>query len=85
MEKDNKVILVNQKNLTITGIKKVLAVSETSISLLLETSTMHILGEKMEVKKLDVESGLLEVEGKITNIKYLGAKEKTNLFKRIFK
>ena len=39
MEKDNKVILVNQKNLTIIGIKKVLAVSETSISLLLETST----------------------------------------------
>lgn len=85
MEKNDKLILINQKDLTITGIKKVLAVSETSISLLLESSTMHISGEKMEVKKIDVESGVLEVEGKIICIKYLTAKEKLNLFRKIFK
>lgn len=82
---DNKLTLVNQKDLTIAGIKKVLAVSQTSITLFLESTNVNILGEGMEVKKLDVEAGLLEVEGKITNIKYLAAKEKLSLLKRIFK
>lgn len=85
MEKDNKLILINRSNLTITGIKKVLTVSETNISLLLENTSMNIFGEKMEVKRLDVESGILEVLGIINTIKYISAKEKTNLFKKIFK
>lgn len=84
MEKD-KVILINRNNLTVSGIKKVLTVSETNISLLLDSSTMNIAGEGMEVKKLDVESGILEVEGTINCIKYLGVKEKLGLVKRIFK
>lgn len=85
MEKDNKLILINRKNMTVTGIKKVLAVSESAITLLLDSSSMQVLGENMEVKKLDVESGLLEVEGKINNIKYLAPREKTPLLKKIFK
>jgi len=85
MERDNKLILINQKNLTVTGIKKVLAVSNNHIGLNLDTTSIQILGENMEVKKLDVESGLLEVEGKINNIKYLNTKEKIGFFKRIFK
>lgn len=82
---ENQLILINQKDLTITGIKKVLAVSETSITLFLESTNMNILGEAMEVKKIDVDAGILEVEGKINSIKYLAAKEKLSLLKRIFK
>lgn len=85
MEKDNKVILINQSSLTVTGIKKVLTVSESSISLILYSSAMTVLGEGMEVKKLDVDSGILEINGKINNIKYLVKKEKIGLIKRIFK
>lgn len=85
MEKDSKVVLLNRKILIISGIEKVLTVSESSISLLLNGSTMNVFGENMEVKKLDVEQGLLEVEGRINNIKYLGVKEKIGFFKRIFK
>ena len=85
MEKDSKVVLLNRKILIISGIEKVLTVSESSISLLLNGSTMNVFGENMEVKKLDVEQGLLEVEGRINNIKYLGVKEKVGFFKRIFK
>jgi sporulation protein YabP len=85
MEKDSKLILVNRKSLTITGIKKVLAVSDSALSLLVDSSNLTVLGEGMEVKKLDVDSGIIEVEGKINNIKYLTPREKLNLFKRIFK
>jgi sporulation protein YabP len=85
MGNENKLILIGQRNLTISGIKKMLAVSESSISLQLENTAMNVAGEKMEVRKLDVEAGILEVEGKITNIKYISAREKVGLIKRIFK
>lgn len=85
MDKESKLILINREFLTITGIKKVLAVSESSISLTLESSTLNILGSNMEVKKLDVDSGILEVGGRIDNIKYLGLKEKLGFIRRIFK
>ena len=82
---ENKVILINQTNLTISGIKKANALSETALSLSLENQTLTVLGSGMEVKKLDVDSGIIEVQGKINLIKYVGAKEKLGFVKRIFK
>lgn len=82
---ENKLTLINQTNLTITGIKKAIVISETALALELDSTSLQISGSSMEVKKLDVESGILEVEGKINLIKYVGVKEKINLFKRIFK
>ena len=71
--------------MTITGIKKAAALSENSLTLQLENQTLNVLGSGMEVKKLDVEAGVLEVGGKISSIKYVGPKEKVGLVKRIFK
>ena len=82
---ENKLILINQSHLTITGIKKAAALSENSLTLQLENQTLNVLGSGMEVKKLDVDSGIIEVQGKINLIKYVGAKEKLGLVKRIFK
>ncbi|MEG1499453.1 MAG: YabP/YqfC family sporulation protein [Clostridia bacterium] len=82
---DNTIHLKNRKQLSITGISKVQSISDKQI--LLETCghTLQVLGSGMEVKKLDVESGELEVEGEIDCMKYLGAKQKGGLLKRIFK
>ena len=82
---EDKLTLINQTNLTVTGIKKAIIVSETALALELENKTLQISGKNMEVKKLDVETGILEVNGIIDSIKYVGSKEKINLFKRIFK
>lgn len=82
---ENRLILINQTNLTITGIKKAVGISETALALELENTSLQVSGSGMDVKKLDIESGILEVNGKIHSIKYIGVKEKLNLFKRIFK
>lgn len=82
---ENKIILTNQENLSVSGIKKAHVVSETSIVVEVDNSTLQVLGTGMEVKKLDVESGILEVDGKIVGLKFSGPKEKFNLFKKIFK
>lgn len=82
---ENKLTLINQNNLTLTGIKKANVISETGISAELENCAVQISGSAMEVKKLDVESGVLEIDGKINLIKFVSAKEKLGLLKRIFK
>ena len=82
---ENKLSLINQTNLSVTGIKKAIVVSETALALELENKTLQITGKNMEVKKLDVETGVLEVVGVIDTIKYVVQKEKLSLFKRIFK
>lgn len=82
---ENKIYLINRKNLNISGITKVIEISEENISVQVDNSVLNIAGEGMEVKKLDVESGNLEVEGLINSIKYIDKKEKISLIKRIFK
>ena len=82
---ENKISLIDRKDLTISGIKKAVILSETSIALELENSLLQVSGKNMEVKKLDVESGLLVVDGQVDSIKFSSQKEKTGLFKRIFK
>lgn len=82
---ENRITLFNQENLSISGIKKTHVVSESSIVVEVENSVLQIAGNNMEVRKLDVESGILEVNGKIVGLKFSGPKEKFNLFKKIFK
>ncbi len=82
---DSNIILKNRKNLSVSGIEKVVSVSQKQLSMEMEDCSLFVLGENMEVKKLDVDCGNLEVEGLISEIKYAGKKEKTNLIKRIFK
>ena len=82
---ENKISLLNRKDLSVSGIKKAIILSETNISLELESSVLHILGKNMEVRKLDVESGVLLVDGQIDCFKFSSPKEKTGLFKKIFK
>ena len=82
---ENKIYLINRKILNISGITKVIEISEENISVQVDNSVLNIAGEDMEVKKLDVESGNLEVEGLINSMKYIDKKEKISLIKRIFK
>ena len=82
---ENKISLLNRKDLSVSGIKKAIILSETNISLELESSVLHIFGKNMEVRKLDVESGILLVDGQIDCFKFSSPKEKTGLFKKIFK
>ena len=43
------------------------------------------MGKNMEVKKLDIENGVIEIEGLINVIKYTDKKEKTSFVRKIFK
>lgn len=77
--------LTNRSILSLSGVEKVIAVSEKQLSLEVCGSGLIIEGNNMNVQKLDVDNGIIEIKGKIDCIKYQGKKEKTSLLKRIFK
>lgn len=84
LTKNTKLTLVNQNQLSLTGISKVISNTEKIIELVINSQTVCIEGEKLTVKKLDVENGILEAEGMVTAIKYSHAKRKDSFFKRVF-
>lgn len=73
----------NQKKLNLTGVEKVFSTSENKIFLQISGSSLKVSGQNLQVEKLDVENGILKVDGLIEEIKY--DHKKTPFLKRLFK
>ena len=82
--KEQNLTLKDRKLLNITGVNKMISVRPDLLQIDTTFGTMQVLGQNMEVSKLDLEQHSLEVKGLISSIKYLDDR-KTPLFKRIFK
>lgn len=72
-----------RKFLSISGVQKIESSNETQVVCIVENSPLLVGGKNLHVKKLDVEQGLVELDGQIDLIKY--QPEKKSLMKRIFK
>ena len=77
------VTLANRATLTITGVEKTYEATATRVMLKVSGSNMIICGENLNITKLDVEAGNIQIEGKINEIKYNS--DNKGLFKRLFK
>jgi|GEM_PF-737566 len=80
---NHKLVLDNRKSLSITGITKVESVNETHAEAQVGEVALSVVGKGLHIVKFDVEQGILELEGAIDGIKYMG--EKKSVLKRIFK
>lgn len=74
--------LTNRKVLKMDGVSEIISSSETALFIKLSNTNLTINGQNMHITKLDVNSGLLEIEGNIDSIKY---GKSANIFKRLFK
>ena len=77
--------LENRQNLVLSGIKEVGNYDDNIISIYTEMGKLIIKGQKLNIKKLNLEFGDLEVEGKISSIVYAEEKEKNGFFSKFFK
>lgn len=84
LNKSSKIVITNQNSILITGISKIISSTESEISAVLNGQTLSITGSKLSVSKLDVESGILEAEGEVHQLKFSGKRQKENFFKRVF-
>lgn len=86
--KSHKLTLDNRKKMTLTGIKDVVAFDLNQILLESSMGMIHIKGKDLKVTKLNVDSGLTDIEGNVDSIVYsdiknFSKKVKSGFFKGI--
>ena len=82
---ESQLTLLNRKTLTLTGVEKVFETNENKVQVKVSGSNLLISGEGLNISRLDVETGVIEIQGIINELKYNIGETKTNLFKKIFK
>ena len=82
---DSQVLLINRKKLSISGVEKVYETNESKVQIKVCGLNMQIIGTGLNIAKLDVEAGEIQIEGIINEIKYLTTQVKGGFLKRIFK
>lgn len=80
----HQILLQNKKSLTMTGVTRVDSTNETGVSVMIGDTPLDIVGTDIHISKLDVEKGVIELDGDINTIKY-NQKSKGNFVKRLFK
>lgn len=84
--KEQLIVLSNKKNLSITGTNKVISLKPELIQLSTNYGGLAVIGENLELIKLDNNTTRAEINGNINGIKFLNnEKEKENIFRKIFK
>ena len=63
--KQHKVIMINRKSCSLTGITDVIAFDEKEVILETQMGALFIRGENMHIKRLTLEQGEVDVEGSI--------------------
>ena len=86
--KGHRLVLQDRGNMTITGVVKVQTVDPKEIVMETEQGMLHIKGEKLDVKQLDLQNAFVEISGQVDALIYpRGAQgsSRGNLFGKIFK
>lgn len=82
----NHVVTIdNRKKIMMTGIIEVVSATDKAIVAKNTEKTINILGCDLRVSKLNLEEGVLIVEGVIDLFKYVEINSSKGVFKRIFK
>ena len=85
---NSDLVLRNRNNLSLTGLEQVYEVTPTRVQIMVAGSVLAVAGDNMNVTKLDVESGVIEIMGDITSLTYSQGTLKSQqkgIFKKLFK
>lgn len=84
----HKLMLENRQGGTITGVRDVNSFDEKEILLLTDAGKLLIKGDQLHVKRLNLEKGEVDIEGKVDSLTYLSKstdKKEESLLKRMFR
>lgn len=82
----HKLIMESRRDVKLTGVNKVISFEPDLVLLNTDTGRLKITGKEMHIINLDIEKGLLDLNGKIDCLCYMASKD-DGLFslKRLFK
>ena len=77
----------NRQHVQITGVEDVDSFNEEMIVLLTATGAMSIVGEGLHISQLNLENGMLSIDGRITALEYDDHTRpmRGGMFSRLFK
>lgn len=81
-------MLENRQGGTITGVRDVNSFDEKEMLLLTDAGKLLIKGDQLHVKRLNLEKGEVDIEGKVDSLTYLSKstdKKEESLLKRMFR
>lgn len=81
----HKLELDHERAMSMTGVKDVPVFTDKNITVRLANETLLVTGQNLAVKNLDVESGKLQVTGRVFSLKYTSQTAPTSLIKRLLK
>lgn len=83
----HKLVLAERKLLALTGVKEVLSFDAKEVVLETTRGVLILQGDGMNVKRLLVEQGELELEGRIDSLTYTNREKKDagSFFARLFR
>ncbi len=83
--KEQLITLNNRTNLMVGGTLKIISLKPDLIQLETVMGGLVIVGENLELTKLDNTSKNAEITGKVTWLKFVQGKDKEPLFRKLFK
>lgn len=88
-EKKQKVphslILENRRTLTATGVSNVDSFDDQTIVAYTDLGELTVHGTKLQINKLNIETGELNLNGEITSMSYSENRPAAGFFSRLFK
>ena len=83
--KTHNLEITNREKIILTGIEKVKNINSNIFVGKVAGYAVTVQGENLELTKLDLDSGEIEICGTINSLRYGGANTNQSLLKRIFK
>lgn len=83
--KEQLIVLSNKTNLSVSGTNKIISLKPDLIQLSTVYGDLIIVGNDLELIKLDNSSTRCEISGNINELKYVQSKNKESVFRKIFK
>jgi len=85
----HEIILIDRENLQVTGVKDVESFDSEEFLLSTEFGYLNIRGENLHIRNLNLEQGLVSIEGVIIDMGYLNdgysTEKAKGFFGRLFK
>ena len=83
-EADHSLELRNRKKLHLDGVEDVTGFDENTVVVKTKMGTLVIGGEELHIEKIDPDTGIMQLEGKINELSYHDASPAASIWKRWF-
>ena len=84
VQRSHTLSMENRDKLSLTGVEDVSGVDESLVVLTTSMGELTVRGEGLHIERIDLDSGQLEVRGKVQELSYDERAPKSTLWSRLF-